>query len=326
MSTPPEALLRRLREASRILVTSHTSPDGDAIGSQLGLARVLRSLGKSATIWDADPVPAIYQPLPGADRIRGGGEEPAGFPDNFDLLVVVECPTLERTGLADRLAGALPVVNFDHHLGNQLYGAANWVDTAAPAAGEMVLRLARALGHEPDADTANCLLLALVSDTGGFRFSNASPRAFTAAAELAALGADPERISLWLYESRPEASLRLLGEMLGTLRRHAEGRIATVTLTPDMYRRAGAVASDSEGLIDHPRSIAGVDAVALLRDLGGGDIKVSLRSRGSSLDAESLARGHGGGGHRNAAGFRCTGELEEARERVAKEMEEGLER
>ena len=189
----------------------------------------------------------------------------------------------------------------DHHLGNRLYGVANWVDTEAPAVAEMVLRLAHALNAPIDAATANALYLGLSTDTGSFRFSNATPRAFDAAAELVRLGARPEQIAGWLYESRPPGAVRLLGEVLETLELHCEQRIASVRLELDMFDRAGAAQTDSEGLIDHPRSIRGVEAVALFRERPVGDVKVSLRSRGR-VDVGAIASRRGGGGHRNAAG------------------------
>ena len=299
----PEDLLRKIRQGNRFLLTSHVNPDGDAIGSELGLARLLRRLGKGAVVWNLDPIPAIYRPLPGSDRVHSGAEPPAGFPEKFDSIVVLECPSPDRTGLEEHLApGALPVINIDHHLGNQHYGAVNWVDSAAPAVGEMVFRLAQALKVALEPEIASCLYLTLVTDTGGFRYSNATPAAFEAAAALVREGAHPEQVAQWLYESQPVAVVRLLGEMLQTLALHHGGRIATVRLDPEMFARAGAAAGDSEGLIDHPRSIAGVDAVALIRRREDGSHKVSLRSRGE-VDVEKIARHHGGGGHRNAAGY-----------------------
>ncbi|HEY6319933.1 MAG TPA: bifunctional oligoribonuclease/PAP phosphatase NrnA [Thermoanaerobaculia bacterium] len=301
----PEDLLRKIRQGNRFLLTSHVNPDGDAIGSELGLARLLRRLGKGAAVWNLDPIPAIYRPLPGSDRVHSGAEPPAGFPEKFDSIVVLECPSLDRTGIEEHLS-ALPVINIDHHLGNQHYGAVNWVDSAAPAVGEMVFRLAQALKVALEPEIASCLYLTLVTDTGGFRYSNATPAAFEAAAALVREGAHPEQVAQWLYESQPVAVVRLLGEMLQTLALHHGGRIATVRLDPEMFARAGAAAGDSEGLIDHPRSIAGVDAVALIRRREDGSHKVSLRSRGE-VDVEKIARHHGGGGHRNAAGYALDG-------------------
>lgn len=297
----PEDLLRRVRQGNRFLLTSHVNPDGDALGSELGLARLLRRLGKGAVVWNRDVMPSVYRPLPGSDRIHTGEEPPAGFPEVFDAIIVLECPSPDRTGLEQHLGG-LPIINIDHHLGNQHYGVVNWVDSAAPAVGEMVYRLAQGLKVSLDEETAACLYLTLVTDTGGFRYSNATAAAFEAAAALVRDGARPEQVSQWLYESQPMSGMLLLREMLQTLELHEGGRVATARLTLEMFQMAGASSGDSEGLIDYPRSIAGVDAVALIREREDGTVKVSLRSRGD-VDVEKIARHHGGGGHRNAAGF-----------------------
>ncbi|HEX3126528.1 MAG TPA: bifunctional oligoribonuclease/PAP phosphatase NrnA [Thermoanaerobaculia bacterium] len=311
----PEDLLKKIRLGNRFLLTSHINPDGDAIGSELGLARLLRQMGKGAVVWNRDTTPTIYRPLPGSERIHTGEEPPAGFPEKFDAIVVLECPSPDRTGI-EKFLSEKPVINIDHHLGNQCYGSINWVDSAAPAVGEMVYRLAQGLKLTLDPETASCLYLTLVTDTGGFRFSNATPAAFEAAAALVRDGAHPEQVSQWLYESQPVAVVKLVGEMLQTLQLHDGGRVATTRLTPEMFERVGAAPGDSEGLIDYPRSIAGVDAVALIRQREDGSHKVSLRSRGD-VDVEKIARHHGGGGHRNAAGFVLQGDGEEVRQKVA---------
>jgi phosphoesterase RecJ-like protein len=311
----PEDLLKKIRQGNRFLLTSHINPDGDAIGSELGLARLLRRMGKGAVVWNRDTTPTIYRPLPGSERVHTGEDPPAGFPDMFDAIVVLECPSPDRTGIEQHLS-VRPIINIDHHLGNQCYGAVNWVDSAAPAVGEMVYRLSQGLKLPLDPETASCLYLTLVTDTGGFRFSNATPAAFEAAAALVRDGAHPEQVSQWLYESQPVAVIKLVGEMLQTLQLHDGGRIATTRLTPEMFERVGAEPGDSEGLIDYPRSIAGVDAVALIRQRDDGSHKVSLRSRGD-VDVEKIARHHGGGGHRNAAGFVLEGDGEAARQKVA---------
>lgn len=319
----PESLTDLVGRHERFLISSHSNPDGDAIGSEIGLMRLLRRAGKQALIWNFHPTPGTYRSLPDSGSIHIGAEAPAGFPAAFDCAVVLECPTLDRTGLEGSLA-ALPLLNIDHHLGNGLYGVANWVDTSAPAVGVMVAALARELGFIVDPETADCLLLALVSDTGGFRFSNATPAAFDAAAALVREGARPEKVSQWINESQPEGAVRLLGEMLGTLELHAGGRIATVHLTRAMFSRAGAVAGDSEGLVDSPRSIAGVEAVALLRELGPDQWKVSLRSRGP-VDVQVVARRRGGGGHKNAAGCKAEGDLGVLRSAFVAELTVALE-
>lgn len=318
----PEALLAKIRQGNRFLLTSHVSPDGDSIGSALGLARILRGMGKGAVIWCRDTVPAVYGLLPGVDRIHSGEEAPAGYPEKFDAIVALECPSLDRTGLEEKLTD-LPILNIDHHLGNQHYGQVNWVDTAAPSVGEMIYRLSRSLNATLGEETADLLYLTIVTDTGGFRFSNATDVAFEACAQLVREGARPERVSRWLYESRPESTLRLLAEMIQTIERHDDGRLATALVTQEMLERVGADASDTEGLVNYPRTIAGVEAVALIRERPDGTTKVSLRSRGE-VDVEKVARRYGGGGHRNAAGFEGDGDIAAVRREVVEALQGAL--
>ena len=323
VKTPiPTELPQRLRESGRLLITSHANPDGDAIGSELGLARAMGALGKAATVWNHDPTPPVYSPLAGCERIHVGEAPPAGFPASFDVAVVLECPTLDRTGLEDLLQG-LPLINVDHHLGNGVYGDVNWIDTSAAAVGQMIFHLLREMHVSIDEQTADALYLALVSDTGGFRFSNSTPAAFVAASEMVSAGASPERVSQWLYERRSVGALHLQSLVLQTLQLHRDGTIASVVVTPDMYREADAERGDSEGLIDYPRSIAGVEAVALLRELSPGEFKISLRSRGD-VDVEVVARSFGGGGHRNAAGCKLTGDLDVVRSQIEDALAEAL--
>lgn len=318
----PEELLKQLRSGHRFLLVSHMNPDGDAIGSSLGLARILRSLGKGAVVWNHDEVPKLYSRLAGSERIHTGQEPPGGYPESFDALISLECPSLDRTGLESAI-GDIPIINIDHHLGNEHYGQVNWVDTAAPSLGEMIYRISRGLMVELDEATATALYLTLVTDTGGFRFSNSTPAAFGASAALVEEGAKPEQVAQWLYESQPISAIRLLTEMLPTLEVHDE-RIASATITQEMFERAGASTGDTEGLIDYPRSIAGVEAAALIRQVDDSQFKVSLRSRGS-VDVEKIARRNGGGGHRNAAGFLADGSLEDIRSQVVGELQSALE-
>lgn len=324
----PDPLLERLRQGHRFLITSHVNPDGDAVGSSLGLTRVLRKLGKSSVVWLHDPVPGLYRVLPGSDRVHVGTEPPRGFPDQFDAAIVLECPSLDRSGIAEQIQGAgLPVLNIDHHLGNEPYGQVNWVDTAAPAVGVLVHRIAQALHVDIDPATADCLYLALVSDTGGFRHSNATADAFDAAADLVREGASPDQVARWLYESRPESSVRLMAAALANLQMHSDDRVATVHLDRGMIDAVGAQPGDSEGLIDIPRSIAGIRAVAMFRELEDGRWKASLRSRGG-VSVERVARLHGGGGHQNAAGFTAaeSEDLEPLRAKVVDALTRAIER
>ncbi len=315
----PEDLLRKIRQGNRFLLTSHINPDGDAIGSELGPGAPAAPHGQGGR---------GVEPRPHRRRSTGrcraatacipARSRPPASPTCSTRSSCWSARARTARGLEKHL-GAKPIINIDHHLGNQHYGAINWVDSAAPAVGEMVYRLAQGLKLALEPETASCLYLTLVTDTGGFRFSNATPAAFEAAAALVRDGAQPEQVSQWLYESQPLAVVRLAGEMLQTLQVHEGGRIATARLTPEMFARVGAAPGDSEGLIDYPRSIAGVDAVALIRQREDGTHKVSLRSRGE-VDVEKIARHHGGGGHRNAAGFALEGDGEAIRQRVVEAL------
>ncbi len=322
---PPEELVEGLRRARRLLVTSHANPDGDAIGSELGVLHSLGSAGHEVTVWNADPVPAPLSDLPGTDRIHTGIEPPDGL-SSYDAALVLECPTLERTGLPTEILRTLPLLNLDHHLGNANYGSANWVDPDAPAVAELTIRVLDALSIEIPQPAALCFYCAIASDTGGFRFSNAGPRAFKAASRLVTLGASPERVSRWLFESRPRATLELLGPLLSTLEVLADDRLAVVHLTRDAMATAGATDADTEGLVDYPRSIAGIEVVAFLREIESTRTKVSMRSRDGIVDVEKIARAHGGGGHRNAAGCSLGQSIADARAQITRELLAALEK
>ncbi|MDD5563603.1 MAG: bifunctional oligoribonuclease/PAP phosphatase NrnA [Thermoanaerobaculaceae bacterium] len=303
------AALARLRRASRVLVTSHAAPDGDALGSELGFAELARALGIAATIVNRDPHPASLAFLPGLETIRVA-DLPAGFEHDFDLGVLLECPDLDRPGFAG--FGSLPLLNLDHHLENALYGEVNVVDEDAPAVGEMVLAMAETAGIAVTASMATNLYAALVTDTGDFRYSNATPRAFTAAARLVTAGAKPDAIAEALWEHNPARVVRLTAEVLATLELLAGGRLAVIACDRAMLARAGARPEDTENLVNIPRAIDGVRVAVFLKALADGAVRVSLRSRGD-VDVQSVARTFGGGGHRNAAGCTLKGGLADAR-------------
>jgi phosphoesterase RecJ-like protein len=309
----PKQAVARLRPASRLLITAHAAPDGDALGSELGLAELARALGIPSTIVNRDPSPAALYFLPGLADVLVRPELPAGFERDFDLAVVLECPGLDRPGLAglDRL----PILNIDHHLENDRYGELNFVDEEAPAVGEMVLEMALAAGARVTPTMATNLYTALVTDTGDFRYSNATPRAFAAGAHLVAAGARPHLIAEALWEHVPERIMRLTAEVLGTLELLADGRVAVVWADRAMLERTGAQPEDTENLINLPRSINGVRVAVMLKAFKDDGVRVSLRSR-DNTDVQAVARRFGGGGHKNAAGCTVPGNLESARAAV----------
>jgi len=310
LTTDPAVAVARLRQAKRVLITSHSAPDGDAIGSELGLLELSERLGIECSVVNRDPHPASLAFLPGLDRIAVADALPAGFETDYDLAVALECPGLDRPGFAglDRL----PLLNIDHHIANERYGAIDYVDEEAPAVGEMVLAMAGAAEVPVSPAMAVCLYTALVTDTGDFRYSNATPRAFAAAARLVKAGAGPDLIAEGLHEHVPARVVRLTAAVLGTLELVAGDRVAVITCDRAMLAAAGARPEDTESLINVPRSIDGVQAAVLLKDFSPSGVRASLRSRGG-VDVQQVARRFGGGGHRNAAGCTIAAPLAEAK-------------
>ena len=306
----PAAAVARLRQAKRVLITSHAAPDGDAIGSELGFAELAAQMGTKTAIFNRDPHPATLSFLPGIETITVASELPSGFERSFDLAVVLECPDLSRPGFlgVDRL----PIVNIDHHLENARYGVLNYVDEEAPAVGEMVLAMAEFASAHVTETMATNLYAALVTDTGDFRYSNATPRAFSAAARLVEAGARPYEIAEALWEHNPVRVVRLTAAVLSTLELMAGGRLAVITCDRAMLEAAGAFPEDTENLINIPRAIEGVRVAVLLKAFRDGSVRASLRSR-ADVDVQAIARTFGGGGHRNAAGCTIPGTLPEAR-------------
>jgi phosphoesterase RecJ-like protein len=309
----PRAALARLRAATSVLVTSHTSPDGDALGSALAFGELARALGIRAEVFCHDPAPAMLAFLPGAAQITVAPELPVAWERRFDLVAVLECPGLDRPGFPglDRL----PILNIDHHLANERYGAVNFVDDDAPAVGEMVLAMAAAAGVPLTAAMATNLYVALVTDTGDFRYSNTNARALAAAARLVAAGAQPHAIAEALAEHTPVRVVRLTAAVLGTLELLAEGKVAVISCDSTMLAASGAGREDTENLINIPRAIAGVRVAVFFKAFQPGSVKVSLRSR-DDTDVQAIASLFGGGGHRNAAGCTVSGSMAEARREV----------
>jgi phosphoesterase RecJ-like protein len=312
-SSNPNEAVKKLKGAYRALLTCHRSPDGDAIGSELAIAQLAKILGVDTVVINRDPTPTNLGFLPGAQSIVVSDDLPADFPDAFDLVITVECPELERTGF-EGLA-QLPILNIDHHPANPAYGVVNYLDDESPAVGEMVWKMFEEAGVWPSPEAATNLYVALTTDTGDFRYSSATSRAFLTAAQMVDAGAQPTQVADWIHGNRSAAAVRLLGEALCTLRLECDGRLALVTVDQLAFERAQAGPEDTEEIVNVPRSIVGVEAVALFKQ-GEQDVtRVSLRSRGD-VDVRKVAAEFGGGGHKNAAGCTVNGTLSQTEERI----------
>jgi phosphoesterase RecJ-like protein len=315
------AVRQELESAGRVLIVCHRDPDGDALGSSLGLMHLLEARGRQCWLFADGALPPEYGFLPGLERVSG--RLPA--PEKIELAVLLDCHEPRRAGpaaeeLLPRLARAAVV---DHHRGEPAFGQAVWVDPEFAATSEMLAVLAAQAGWELGPEAAACLFTGLMTDTGSFRYANASPRAFRVAAELVEAGADPWAISQEVYATRPKR-LKLLGRVLENLELAAGGRLALGQVALADLAALEAEPGDLEDAVEALRGVPGVETAALLRELDDGGVKVSLRSRGAT-DVSAVARALGGGGHKSAAGARLEGPLAAARQRVAAMLARALE-
>ncbi|MCA1635481.1 MAG: bifunctional oligoribonuclease/PAP phosphatase NrnA [Acidobacteria bacterium] len=238
----------------RFAITSHIRPDGDSLGSSLGLYWLLRALDKEPEVIMRDPVPHSYLKLPGAEfvRVTPGVDRP------YDAVFVIECSEIDRPGLND-LESQL-VVNIDHHSTTALFGAINWIDSTASAVGEMIYNLCKAIGVRVTREIAECVYTALVTDTGSFHYSNTTERTFKVASELVRAGVKPAKVSQAVFGNYPWSKIALTSSVLATVKRDASGRVAWLRQTQEMQQLAGASDEDGDGLVNYPLSCGEVEA------------------------------------------------------------------
>lgn len=309
-----DAAIEKIRAGENFIVTSHVNPEGDALGSLLGLTLALRLAGKNVTACMEDKVPDLLKFLPGSDTLTGSLDGAA----SYDATFAVDCGQMDRLGAPlSRCAEIGTLINIDHHRTNDEFGDINIIEAEASSAGEMVYDLIKAAGLEMDKDIATCLYVAISTDTGSFRYSSSKPDTFRKAGELVALGADPWDVASHVYENHPETKLKLFSKVLGTLDvvQCDSFKVATMYVTLEMFESVGADKDLAEGFVNYARAVTGVEVGLLFRESEPGKYKVSMRSRGL-IDVAEIAQRFGGGGHRNAAGFKINGELTEVRERL----------
>jgi phosphoesterase RecJ-like protein len=298
-----------LEKSHRIAVAAHIGPDGDAIGSTLGLTNLLREMGKEVTPFNHDPVPYNFSFMKGADTVVTDLRK---LPRDLDLFVVLDCASLERVHPQLSIRGeSTSVLVIDHHRVDRADFADVFVhDEGAAAVGEMLYRLVVALGRPLSRDVAECLFCSIHTDTGSYRYSNTSPAVLLASSELVRAGVDVWHVCSETYENHPVARVELLAKALSTLHVSGCGRFAFLTVTRDMYRETGGGPEMLDGFINFARGISGVEVAAQLREVGDDKFRVSLRSRGK-VDVAALAGRFGGGGHHNAAGCGLDGQPRE---------------
>ncbi len=310
-------IISKIAEGTSFLVATHENPDGDAVGSTTALASFLRASGKDVTLYYTDPVPENYRFLPLTETAV------QEIPDRtYDVCFVLDAGEMKRAGAAlSVFARRGFLINIDHHPYGEPFGDVNYVDSQACATGVLVYRILKAAGHVLDRETALCIYTAIVTDTGSFRYSNADPEAFRVTGELVALGINPWSVAEKLYESQPLARLKLLAEALATLSVSPRGNYAAITVSLDMYERTGANAELTDGLINYPRSIHGVEVAVLFRQVKHDLYKISFRSKGT-VNVSTFAMAFGGGGHHNAAGCTPQGTLDKVRQTIFSHLEQ----
>jgi phosphoesterase RecJ-like protein len=316
---PPAVLLDALRRPrGSALMLGHVHPDGDVLGTLLGLGLAMEAAGWSVTYAGPDPVPDVLDFIPGSDRWQVWRSAPR----RFDTVVLTDCPNDGRTeGLLAAVRGPeSQVLNIDHHPDNRRYGTINWIDSSAAATGEMIHDLIAALGWRIGPEIALGLYTAVHTDTGSFRYSNTTPRTFRIAAALTAAGAEPALVTDRLYQRRPKDALPTLGRLLERVEVSDDGQVATLTVPDGMASEAFMAAED---LVTYPRSIAGVRVAVLLRAEPDGKVKASLRGKGD-VPVNRIAHRFGGGGHENAAGCTLPGPLPAARDALLAAVRQAL--
>jgi phosphoesterase RecJ-like protein len=314
-----QRIIREIVQNRSFLVATHENPDGDAVGSSLALACYLSALGKDVTVFSCDPLPDNYSFLPLAENVV------TTIPDrNFDICFVLDAGDLPRTGRdPDKFRQMGKIINIDHHPDNKMFGDINLLDPKASATGALVYRLITAAGFTIDYPTALCIYTAIVTDTGSFRYSNADHEAFLISGQMVSYGINPWYVAEKLYESQPLERLELLGLALSTLQVTGRGDVASITVTLEMYAKTGATSELTDGFINYPRSIGGVEVAVFFREVEKGLFKVGFRSKGK-VDVSVLAAAFGGGGHHNAAGCKISGSLDEAKHSVLSHIEKAF--
>jgi phosphoesterase RecJ-like protein len=310
-------LAAELRPGRTAVLSTHVNADGDGCGSEAALARLLTGMGLTVKIVNPTPWPAMFNFLLG-DDVREETARGAAALRDADVLIVLDISDVGRLGvLADAVrALTIPKLVIDHHIANnEPAGSIILSDTAACATGELVFDLATELGLPITAPVATALYAAILTDTGGFRFSNTSPRCHMVAAQLLAAGIDPEEMYRRIYASVPLGRLQLLRDALATLEVDEAHGMAWISVPAGALERYDLRSEDLDGIVEHPRSLSGTRLALFFRDLGYGKVKVSFRSTGD-VDVNRFAKQFGGGGHARASGALIPGNIEEVRERV----------
>jgi phosphoesterase RecJ-like protein len=320
--TIPSEIVGRLRQGGRVLISSHVSPDGDSIGSQLAMYDLCKLCNCEPMIVNHDSAVPRYLFLAKHGLVDVYSTDKT-YP-RFDCAVLLEAPEISRIGDVQKLLHPdCFVINIDHHADNVGYGQINYVNAKAEAVGMLVYDLFHEAGLPITRDNADELFTAILTDTGRFRFSNTTSAAMRLAADLLDVGANPKRIGDALYACYSEQQMRLIGELMASMEIHHNGRTCLLLSDRRLRDKHRGDADEVEGLVDYSLYTCGVKVGALLRELEPNRTKISLRSHGE-VDVSAIARVHGGGGHHNAAGCHLNYHFTQAKSILLEQIEKAL--
>jgi phosphoesterase RecJ-like protein len=311
-------ILAAIDQGEKFLITAHVRLDGDALGSELALYLMLKDLGKEAVICNQDATPEHYRFLPAAERIVHELENV----EKYDVAFILDCSELDRVGkISGDIVRVKTLINIDHHVSNGGFCQLRLLDPKASSTGELLYRLMRKMHVKMTKDICTNLYTAILTDTGGFRYSSTHQETLRAAGDLVEGGASPQWISENIYESDPPVKLQLLSRVLETLTLDMKTKTASLVVTQQHLQDTGAMMEHTDGFIDVPRTVKGIDIAMLYTQTEGNHFKLSLRSKGK-VNVEKIARKFGGGGHINAAACRVEGNIDEIKRRVLEAVRE----
>jgi phosphoesterase RecJ-like protein len=315
-----DRIVEELREHRTVCIVGHIRPDGDCVGSQLGLALALKAEGKKVTVWNEDPIPDKCKFL----DPDGLFEKPKRG-QKFDCVVATDCASFERLGtVAACVNNRKRFINIDHHASNTRYADLNWVSPREPSSGELIYRLLKVAKWPITKQIADCLFTAVSTDTGSFQYPTTRPGTFHVGAELVTRGANLAKICDEVYQSYPLSRARLLKHVYSNFRLTHDNQIAYFWLRKADFARTGAESDDTEGLIDHIRAIAPVEIACVFEEVEPELTRISLRSKTEKVNVNEIAAQFGGGGHKAAAGARIPGKRLSVQRKVIAAVKKAL--
>lgn len=309
-------MLGLIHSSQNILLSSHLGPDGDSLGSQIAFYLYLKSLGKKVWIFNDGHIPHYFHDFERVGLVVIDPEKWIVPEGGFDLGIIFECTSPDRVGGVARLfTPEMKLINIDHHRENKNFGKYNLVDIKASSVGEMSYRIFQQAGFKIDAEVAEYLFIAILTDTGRFHFTSTTPESLRVAADLISTGINVKRITDGIYYNSSEAQLRLTGMILAGMELFLDGRVCFLTLRRADLEKYGLKYGDMEGLVEWSMRVRGAKVGALLKDINDNFTKISLRSQGE-IDVCRLAKNFDGGGHLNASGCHINADLETAKKQL----------